>query len=416
MDAARTLIHSARLVTDGQVVEDAWVLFEAGLVSAIGSGAPRPPSALVESVDAAGMWLTPGFIDIHCHGGGGASFDGTVKSIRTAIDAHGANGTTRMMLSLVTAPLALLEERLSTVATLARTDNRILGSHLEGPFLHPGHKGAHDPGLLHDPRSVDVDRMIEAGGSSLTLVTLAPELPGALSAIARFSASGVVVAVGHTDADYAQTIAAFQAGATILTHAFNGMNPIHHRAPGPVVAAFDSPQVTAEIINDGVHLDSGVVRLAFASAPGRIAFVSDAMAAAGSNDGDYLLGGLVVTVRGGVARLDQDGSIAGSTITLDAAVRRAVQVVGVPLPAAVSAATETPARAIGRGHDLGRLAPGYLADAVLLDSSLAVAGVWVGGRRAPSPAPRFTPETSVTSLRGRARNGDSVGHRPGENL
>jgi N-acetylglucosamine-6-phosphate deacetylase len=200
-----------------------------------------------------------------------------------------------------------------------------------------------------------------------------------MDAVRAFSASGVAVAVGHTGADYDQALAAFDAGAGILTHAFNAMPGLHHRAPGPVAAAARTPGVTLEIVNDGVHVHPEVVRMAFASAPGRMALVTDAMAAAGSADGDYILGSLSVEVRDGVARLAGGGSIAGSTLTLDDALRRAVREVGIPVAEAVTALTATPAAAIGRGGDLGRLRPGYAADAVLLDADFAVRQVWCAG-------------------------------------
>ena len=194
-----------------------------------------------------------------------------------------------------------------------------------------------------------------------------------------FRSAGVAVAVGHTAADYAQTMEAFEAGASILTHAYNGMDGVHHRAPGPVAAATRTPGVTLEVINDGVHVHPEVVRMLFAAAPGRVALITDAMAAAGAEDGDYLLGSLAVEVRDGVARLAEGGSIAGSTLTLDDALRRAVQEVGLPVEDAVLALTQTPATAIGRGDELGRLAQGYAADAVLLDDDFRVLQVFTDG-------------------------------------
>jgi len=206
-------------------------------------------------------------------------------------------------------------------------------------------------------------------------VTLAPELPGGHDAIAQFAAADVVVAVGHTDADVEATRRAFDAGATLLTHAFNAMPGLHHRAPGPVGAATGDPRVTLEVIADGVHLHPDVIRMLFAAAPGRIALVTDAMAAAGAADGTYLLGSLSVTVDAGVARL-ADGTIAGSTLTQDAALRTAVAA-GVALPDAVAALTATPARTIGR-PELGSLAVGAVADAVLLSADLHVRRVFSG--------------------------------------
>lgn len=376
------LIHSARLVDGGTIVDDAWVRFAGGRVAEVGSGSTWRSSAEAGALavtDAEGSLLTPGFVDIHVHGGGGASFDDGPEAIARALDLHRRHGTTRAVVSLVTAPVADLARRAAAVAALAATDPRILGSHLEGPFLDVGHKGAHEPSLLRPATPADIETLLEAADGTLRQVTLAPELPGGMDAVRAFSAAGVAVAVGHTDADYDQALAAFDAGASILTHAFNAMPGLHHRAPGPVAAAARTPGVTIEIVNDGVHVHPEVVRMTFAAAPGRLALVTDAMAAAGSADGDYLLGSLQVEVRDGIARLAGGGSIAGSTLTLDDALRRAVQEVGIPIAEAVRALTSTPASAIGRGHDLGRLQPGYAADAVLLDPSLTVRQVWSDG-------------------------------------
>jgi N-acetylglucosamine-6-phosphate deacetylase len=282
------------------------------------------------------------------------------------------------VVSLVTAPLETLERRAAMVADVMRTDADILGSHLEGPFLDPAHKGAHDPALLREPVARDVERLLEAGRGTVRQVTLAPELPGGLDAIRLVVDSGAAAAIGHTGADYALCESAFDAGATILTHAFNAMPGLHHRDPGPVAAAASDPRVTLEIIADGVHLHPDIVRLAFAIAADRVALVTDAMAAAGAPDGRYDLGSLEVEVVGSVARLARGGSIAGSTLTQDAALRRAVAV-GIPLRDAVVALTATPARAIGRAEDLGAIAPGFVADAVLLSPALEVRGVWAGG-------------------------------------
>ncbi|WP_022886023.1 N-acetylglucosamine-6-phosphate deacetylase [Glaciibacter superstes] len=383
--APQSVIHSARLVSAGTVTADAWVAFDGDTVSRVGIGDGWRDVADVGTrgsgtiTDAAGRWLTPGFIDIHCHGAGGAAFDDGADGIRTALAVHRRHGSTRSVLSLVTASQADLEARLAVIADVAESDQLVLGAHLEGPFLDDTFRGAHDPALLRAPDADSVRRLLDAGRGRICQVTLAPELPGAEEAIAAFTGAGVAVAVGHSAADYETTLRAFEAGASILTHAFNGMRGIHHRAPGPVAAATRFPGVILEVINDGVHVHPEVVRLAFAGAPGRIALVSDAMAATGAADGLYDLGTLSVTVTDGVARLTDGGSIAGSTLTLDVALRRAVADVGVRIEDAVTAVTETPARAVGRSHDLGLLAVGYAADAVLLDDDLTVQAVFAAG-------------------------------------
>lgn len=375
-----TVIHSVRLVDEGRITPDAWVAFADGVVLRAGTGDEWRALPAGDAIDGVGAHLTPGFVDIHGHGGGGTSFDDGADAIRTARAVHRAHGTTRAVLSLVTASVDDLAARLATVADLAEHDATILGSHLEGPFLDAGHNGAHTVGLLRTPDTDAIVRLIEAGRGTLRQVTLAPELPGALAATAQFVAGGVAVAVGHTNATADEASAAFDAGATLLTHAFNAMAGIHHRAPGPVVAAMRDERVTLELIADGIHVHPDVIALAFAGAPGRIALITDAMAAAGAPDGRYELGGLPVTVTDGTARLDGSGTIAGSTLTQDAALRLVVRG-GLPLAAAVAALTTVPARAVGARGRYGSLRPGAAADAVLLDEGLHVRAVWVDGVR-----------------------------------
>lgn len=376
------VIHSARIVDRGEITENGWIRFEDGIV--VGRGTGSDWQRADEVVDAAsvagdGALLTPGFLDIHGHGGAGAAFDDGVDAIRTARELHRAHGTTRAVVSLVTASLDDLARSVATIADLTQTDPDILGSHLEGPFLDPGHHGAHEPSLLRHPVAGDVARLLDAGRGTVRQVTIAPELPGGLDAIRQIVEAGSAAAVGHTDADAAMAVAAFEAGASILTHAFNAMPGIHHRAPGPVLAAAADHRVVLEAIADDVHLDPHVIKLVFDAAPGRVALITDAMAAAGSADGHYDLGAVSVTVENGIARADDTGSIAGSTLTQDVALQRTVAA-GVTLAEAIRALTETPARAVGRDDALGALRPGMLGDAVLLDAGLHVARVWTGPR------------------------------------
>lgn len=379
-----TVIHSVRLLSGHEHVTDAWVLLAEGTVAARGTGAgwceQLDTAGAVDIVDGSGRTLVPGFIDMHCHGAGGASFDSEdPEAMLRALEVHRRHGTTRAVLSLVTAPVAMLAEQLARIRELTAGTAGVLGSHLEGPFLAEEFRGAHDPALLCAADSASIERLISAAGGTLAQVTLAPERPGAMAAIEQFAAAGVKVAVGHTAVDYEQARAAFDAGATILTHAFNGMKGIHHRAPGPVVAAMADPRVTLELINDGVHVHPEVARLAFAGAGGRVALITDAMAATGCADGPYRLGSLEVEVREGVARLAGGGSIAGSTLTLDVALRQAVHACGVPLQQAIGALTSVPARALGVADRFGDLAVGYAADAVLFDAELEIESVWAGG-------------------------------------
>lgn len=376
----RTLIHSISLVEGGHVNEDGWLVFERGTIDARGAGDSWKELAhLGEIVDAReafgeGAILSPGFVDIHGHGGAGVAYDDGIDAIRTARAMHLEHGTTSAVISLVTAPLDALERSVVAIAELMQTDTDILGSHLEGPWLDPGHHGAHEPSLLRNPTHESVARLLTAGAGTVRQITIAPELEGGMAAIEQIVAGGAIAAVGHTDATETQARAAFDAGARLLTHAFNAMRPIHHRAPGPVLAAAADERVTLEGIADGVHLHADVIRLLFQVAPKRVALVTDAMAAAGSADGHYDLGAVKVTVKDGIARADDTGSIAGSTLTQDVALRTTVAA-GISVAAALEALTATPARAIGRA-DLAYLDVGSRADLVVLDAHLHVRRVY----------------------------------------
>ncbi len=372
-----TLFHGARKLDAHGQVDDFWMLVSADSITATGSG-PRHPDA-DESIDVAGRWLVPGFIDLHGHGGGGYSYDDGPAAIRAALDAHRAHGTTRSVLSLVANPIPQLRESLEIIADLSAVDPLVLGSHLEGPFLAPDRRGAHNPDYLREPLPFDVEELIGAARGTLRQLTIAPELPNALDAIDVLVEAGVTVAIGHTEADFELTKRAFDRGARLLTHAFNAMPGIHHRAPGPVVAAFEDQRVTIELILDGRHVHPEVAAMTFAAAPDRIALVTDAMAAAGANDGDYRLGSLNVSVRGGLALLSGTETIAGSTLTQDEALRCAITLSRVSPRDAVAALTATPARALGLDHRLGSLRSGYAADAVLLDHEWRVTEVWGAG-------------------------------------
>jgi N-acetylglucosamine-6-phosphate deacetylase len=372
-----TLFEHARKLDAAGQVDDFWMVVEGDTILASG-GDGMPPDA-DETVDVGGHWLVPGFIDLHGHGGGGHSYDDAAEEIAAALATHRAHGTTRSVVSLVANPLPRLLESLATIADLADIDPLILGSHLEGPFLSQPRRGAHNPAYLLEPQPLAVEELIGAARDTLRQVTIAPELPGALETIDVLVEAGVAVSVGHTEADFDQAREAFDRGARILSHAYNAMPGIHHRAPGPVVAAFEDERVTIELILDGLHVHPDVAGMTFRSAPGRIALITDSMAAAGSVDGDYQLGSLNVTVRDGLAVLSGTNTIAGSTLTQDAALRCAIEQAGVHPIAAITALTLTPARALGLEHAFGYLKAGFTADAVILDNGFNVRGVWAAG-------------------------------------
>ncbi|MEW1959486.1 N-acetylglucosamine-6-phosphate deacetylase [Kineococcus sp. NPDC059986] len=363
-----TVLARGTVHTGSRVLPGGWALLDGREVVAVGTG---PAPAADEDVE--GAHVVPGFVDVHCHGGGGASFGGrggdALTAARTVAATHRAHGTTTLVASLVTGPLDELAATVDALADLV-TDGELAGVHLEGPWLSPDHRGAHAPGLLRDPDPADLDMFLRTG--LVRMVTIAPELPGGLAAVQQITAAGTIASIGHTGADADTTKRAVDAGARWATHLFNAMPPVHHREPGAVPALLDDDRVTVELIADGVHLHPLVVALAARRAGrGRVALVTDAMAATGSADGRYRLGDLDVDVVDGVARLAGGGSIAGSTLTLDRALRFAVTQAGLEFEDALDAVTATPARLLGR-TDVGHLEPGARGGAVVLDADLAV--------------------------------------------
>ena len=378
-------VAADRVVTADGVLAPGWLTISGGRIAALGEGEPGEPA------DFRGHWALPGFIDMHVHGGGGASFtESGADEARRAAAFHRAHGSTRIIASLVTAPVDALERRLRMLAGLAG-EGVIDGIHLEGPFLAASRCGAQDPRYLIAPDVAAFARLHAAAGGWLRMITIAPELPGAAQVIRAAVAAGVIAAAGHTDASAEVTAAAVDAGVSHATHLFNGMRPLGHRDPGPAGALLDR-QVTCEIVADGSHLDDTVIRLT-ARAAGRdnLVLITDAMAAAGMPDGAYRLGSLDVTVTDGVARLapaepgGAPGSIAGSTATMEAVVRHAITAAGLDVAGVAAAAATTPARRLGLAAETGALRPGLAADLVLLDDTFRLTAVIARGTEVPVP-------------------------------
>jgi N-acetylglucosamine-6-phosphate deacetylase len=334
--------------------------------------------------------IAPGYVDIHCHGGGGhAVTSGDPSDVSAVAEHHLSHGTTTMLASLVTASPPELLAAITAVASVVATRSPVVGCHVEGPFLDPAHRGAHDPAGLRPPGSDEVADWLaagvdDAGRPTVRMVTLAPELPDAAAVTEFLERSGVVVGLGHTGADAAGFGEALRSlGRPLVTHLFNGMEPLHHRKPGPVAASLDALARGAthvELITDGVHLADETVHMVFAVDPGRhVVLVSDAMGAAGMPDGDYELGSVRVRVADGRAwTRDDPPSLAGGTSHAADLVRRCVVDADVDPVAAVAAATTTPAALLGL-DDRGNLATGLRADLVVLDRDWQVRRVMFGG-------------------------------------
>ncbi|WP_405985737.1 N-acetylglucosamine-6-phosphate deacetylase [Streptomyces sp. NBC_00872] len=378
--AESTVLTGARVVLPTGTVEGGRVIIEGRRIA---GAAPDNAATL----DLSGHWLVPGFVDMHNHGGGGASFtSGSVDDVLKGIRTHREHGTTTLVASTVTGEMDFLAQRASVLSELVEQGD-LAGIHFEGPFISPCRKGAHSESLLRDPDPAEVRKLLDAARGTARMVTLATELPGGIDSVRLLAEHGVIAAIGHTDATYEQTVEAIDAGATVATHLFNAMPPLGHRTPGPIAALLEDERVTVELINDGTHLHPAALELAFHRAGGgRVAFITDAMDAAGFGDGLYQLGPLAVEVKDGVARLVEGGSIAGSTLTLDTAFKRAATVDRLPVEEIVQAVSANPARLLGVDDRVGSLEPGKDADLVVLDAGFSVKGVlykgeWVVGPR-----------------------------------
>ncbi len=326
------------------------------------------------SVNGRGL-AVPGFVDLQVNGFGGVDFlEADAADYARAGDALLKTGVTAYLPTFITAA----EERLLAALHEVPRDAegpRIRGVHLEGPFLSPRRLGTHPPSARRDPDPALLERLLAAG--PVRLVTLAPELPGALELVDRLHEHDVIVSCGHSDATAEQTHAAFDRGVRTVTHLFNAMRPLAHRDPGIVGAALARPDVVVQLIVDGVHLAGDTVRLVWQAAAGRVALVTDTVAVAGAGDGGFTLGDVSVDVRDGVVRRREDGTLAGSTLTMIEAVRN-LYALGAPVERALEAASAVPARVLGL-RDAGRIDVGVPADLLVLDGNLEIERVLVGG-------------------------------------
>jgi N-acetylglucosamine-6-phosphate deacetylase len=382
MGGADVLVAAARLIpaTAGSgVLAPGWVVLRQGRVAAVGAGPPPRPA----DVELSRGVLVPGLVDLQVNGYFGEEFaTADAAGWATVVRRLPETGTTAFLPTIITAPIGRLAGSLHAATAVQAglpRGARVLGMHVEGPFISPLRNGAHNAEWITDPAPAAVEALLEAGAGLIRLLTLAPERDGAIEAITRLTQAGVLVSAGHTDATAAQVAAAADAGARMVTHLFNAQRPLGHREPGVPGQALADKRLTSGLIADLQHVAAEVCAIAFAAAPGRICLVTDAAACAGMPPGSYLLGGepIILPPGDGAAPVRPDGTLAGSALRMDAAVANLVAA-GATLADAVAAASRVPADLIGR-PDLGRIAPGAAADLAWLGDDMRTLAAWVNG-------------------------------------
>jgi N-acetylglucosamine-6-phosphate deacetylase len=381
-----TLIHSGRALTPANEISDAGILIREGVIEAIGprSGITLPAAATeIRAVDQTAI---PGFIDIHIHGAGGRDvMEATSEALQAVTIKVAEFGTTSLLATTVTASpddtcraAAGISHYITQQHGALESRAEVLGLHFEGPFISKVRPGVHPVEWIQPPSADLLERFVQAAGGNARLLTIAPEVLGAVPCIEAARKAGLIVSVGHTDANYEQTRFAIARGARSATHTYNAMRPFTHRDPGVIGAVLTSPEINAELIADGVHVEEGAMKLLLqAKGSERVILVSDGLSATGMPDGKYMLGDFEVTVTNGVCR-NAAGILAGSTLTLDRALRNIVNL-GFPLRDAVRMLTLNPASLLGIEFKKGSLRAGADADILLLDQGLRVANVWTRG-------------------------------------
>jgi N-acetylglucosamine-6-phosphate deacetylase len=405
------VLCAATVVTPDAVLSPGYVGVRDAVITSVGEGAPGNgvPGAVI---DLGARIVAPGYFDVHVHGGDGAQVNGedvadVVVSLEQMARFHARYGTTSILATTVSDTPERLRTTVEGAAEVVKAGgvaggSTVRGIHLEGPWIARARMGAHHPDAIRLPDVAELASLVAASGGCIRMVTTAPELAGSSQLIAAARQAGITVAIGHTEADYETTLNAIEAGARHATHLFNAMPPPHHRRPGAVTALLLDDRVTLEVVADLEHVHPAVLALAARCAPRRIVAVSDAVPAAGLEPGTYEIGRLQVSVAAGRVSLASDPStLAGSVLTMDAAVRHLVGVVGMPLDAAVASASATPAWAAGLGDSgLGHLRAEAPADLVVLEPDLSVAATIVAG------LPVYDPVGCVSTA-GDARRGSA---------
>ena len=379
------ILHNVRIMTPGRSDVLGFVHVENGKFREVGEGDVYHSSPSLVVIDGQGHKIAPGFIDMHVHGADGADvMDGTVSSLESIAIFHARHGTTGFLPTTLTASVAQLRASMQAARDLQHMSYQgasVLGVHLEGPFIERSKKGAQNPDYIQNPAVDAVATLLDGQLDLVKKITIAPDVPNAVDAIAWLTSHGVIASLGHSDATYACAHQAILAGASHGTHLFNAMRGIHHRDGGLAGACLLHDEVLCELIADGHHVAPEMMQLAFRlKGKDRLALITDAIAATGKPDGEYQLGGLKVSVHGEISLLEDGKTLAGSTLTMDRAVKNMVEQVGVNLSDALYMASATPANALGFGDCKGQIEQGFDADFVVLDEQLRIVATYVDGR------------------------------------
>ncbi|AEN66517.1 N-acetylglucosamine-6-phosphate deacetylase [Enterobacter soli] len=373
------LLRARRVLTEQGWLDDHQLRIDDGVITMI---EPIPAGIAVRDAEL----LCPAYIDIHVHGGAGVDVMDDAPDLLDTLAKHKAReGVGAFLPTTVTAPLEAIHGALRRIARRTLSGGpgaQVLGSYLEGPYFTPLNKGAHPPGLFRELDIAELNALSDVSQNTLRVVALAPEKPGAQQAIQHLKQRGIRVMLGHSGATYAQTLAAFDAGADGLVHCYNGMTGLHHREPGMVGAGLTDTRAWLELIADGHHVHPGAIRLCCCCAKDRIVLITDAMQAAGMPDGRYTLCGEEVSMQNGAVRT-ATGGLAGSTLSLDAAVRNMVEHAEITAEDAIHMASLHPARLLGIANQLGSLAPGKRANLIALDGGLHLQQIWIQGQALP---------------------------------
>ncbi|MBE1446299.1 N-acetylglucosamine-6-phosphate deacetylase [Paenibacillus sp. OAS669] len=385
-----TYLYNVRIVTPDTTVKNGWILLSDGRIAAIGkeTGSVEHARTLArdcEVIDGQGGYILPGFIDVHVHGGYGHDFmDADAEGLDAITRFHAQNGTSIMLATTVTASKEDIDQVLTRVQSYREAGMpyaQLHGVHLEGPYISAKWPGAQNPQFIVPPQPAWLQDWTQRFPGLIKMQTLAPESEGALEYIEALAQQGIVAALGHTDASYDQVMLAAEHGLSHAVHTFNAMTRLHHREPGTVGAVLTNPAIMAEVIADGHHVHPACIRLlAQMKGPDNLLLITDAMSAAGLGNGEYKLGGLDVIVHGGVARLKEGDSLAGSTLTMIEAFRYAVREAGISIEHASRMASDTPARRLGIESETGAIEAGKQADVLLLNKDLELERVWIQGR------------------------------------